>query len=324
MYGPRPAARLCNEKMALVWSRTAMVPLGRAESWPFLCLFEHGVRNLCACESLRTIAAVFFFSFFAVKRCRRRVFLLPTVRNVGAGEDDWFCGLQTPPSGRARSAWHSPREGSIVRRQLHVLRQNPATRMSLADQVAYEPNRLGLCVHGQMRSCNSWAEDLHCSASGRLHRDSDLTGSVDHAQLHTACNGPIICMDAERLNLLKNDRSGNGNGLELSERQEKHHFFPSKRNKEQTRHVLVGTINFHLMLVATRNLVELVRSRRRLCGVGDTPVEGPISFNGGRERRFFVEQKVDVCFLLCSDRLVHVIFVESGVLCSAFECDYNG
>ena len=91
-------------------------------------------------------------------------------------------------------------------------------------------------------------------------------------------------MDAERLNLLKNDRSGNGNGLELSERGEKHHFFPSKRNKEQRRHVLVGTINFHLVLVATRNLVELVRSRRRLGGVSDTPVEGPISFNGGRER----------------------------------------
>ena len=117
---------------------------------------------------------------------------------------------------------------------------------------------------------------------------------------------------AERLNLSKNDRSGNGNGLELSERREKHHFFPSKRNKEQIRHVLVGTINFHLMLVATRNLVELVLSRRRLGGISDTPVEGPISFNGGRERRFLVEQKVDdfiVCFLLCSGRLVHVNFV---------------
>ena len=81
----------------------------------------------------------------------------------------------------------------------------------------------------------------------------------------------------------------------------------SKRNKELTRHVLVGTINFHLicMLVATRNLVELVRSRRRLGGVSDTPVEGPISFNGGQERRFLVEQKVEVCVLLCSGRLVH-------------------
>ena len=66
----------------------------------------------------------------------------------------------------------------------------------------------------------------------------------------------------------------------------------------------------HLMLVATRNLVELDRSRRRLGGVATlTPVEGPISFNGGRERRSLVEQKVDVCFLLRSGRLVLVIFV---------------
>ena len=135
-----------------------------------------------------------------------------------------------------------------------------------------------------------------------------ISPEIDHT-MHAACDGPVICMDAERLNLSKNDRSGNGNGLELSERREKHHFFPSKRNKEQIRHVLVGTINFHLMLVATRNLVKLVRSRRRLGGVSDTPVEGPISFNGGRERRFLVEQKVDVCFLLCSGRLVHVNFV---------------
>ena len=106
-------------------------------------------------------------------------------------------------------------------------------------------------------------------------------------------------MDAERLNLSKNDRSGNHNGLELSERQEKHRFFPSKRNKEQTRHVFVGTINFHLMLlVATRNLVKLVRSRHRLRRVGNKPVEGPISFNAGRERRFLEEQKVDTLLLL--------------------------
>ena len=108
--------------------------------------------------------------------------------------------------------------------------------------------------------------------------------------LQAACNGPVICMDADRLNLLKNDRSGNGNGLELSERREEHHFFPSKRNKVLTRHILAGSINFHLMLVETRNLVELVSSRRHLCGVGDTPVEGSISFNGGRERRFLIEK----------------------------------
>ena len=108
--------------------------------------------------------------------------------------------------------------------------------------------------------------------------------------MHAACDGPVICMDAERLNLSKNDRSGNGNVLELSERREKQHFFPSKRNKEQIRHVLVGTLNFHLMLVATRNLVELVRSRCRLGGVSDAVVKGPISFKGERERRFVGQQ----------------------------------
>ena len=43
-----------------------MVPLGRAKSWPFpgLRLFEHGVQNSCTCERLRTIAAVFYLSFF--------------------------------------------------------------------------------------------------------------------------------------------------------------------------------------------------------------------------------------------------------------------
>ena len=40
-----------------------MVPLGRAESWPFLRLFEHWVRNLCKCERMQTIAAVFYLSF---------------------------------------------------------------------------------------------------------------------------------------------------------------------------------------------------------------------------------------------------------------------
>ena len=63
MYGPRPAARLCNEKMALVWSRTAMVPSGWAESRPFPRLFEHRVRCLSAWEMLQTIAVVFYLSF---------------------------------------------------------------------------------------------------------------------------------------------------------------------------------------------------------------------------------------------------------------------
>ena len=43
------------------------------------------------------------------------------------------------------------------------------------------------------------------------------------------------------------------------------------------------------MVVAIRNLVELVRSRRRLGEVSYTPAEVHISFNGGRDRRFLVE-----------------------------------
>ena len=124
--------------------------------------------------------------------------------------------------------------------------------------------------------------------------------------LHAACDGPVIVWTQTVWTSWKNNPSGNGNGLNWSERREKHHFFTSKRNKEQARHVLVGTIYFPLMLVAVRNLVELVRSRRRLGGVSHTPVEGPISFNGGRGRRFLVEQKVDVCFLLRRDSLVQV------------------
>ena len=96
--------------------------------------------------------------------------------------------------------------------------------------------------------------------------------------LHAACDGPVIVWTQTVWTSWKDDRSGNGNGLNWSERREKHHFFPSKRNKEQTRHVLVGTIYFPLMLVAIRNLVELVRSRRRLGGVSYTPVEGPRLF----------------------------------------------
>ena len=94
-----------------------------------------------------------------------------------------------------------------------------------------------------------------------MHRDNDLTGSVDHAQWHAACArrpslyGRRACEAVERTT-----GRGTAMGLNWLERREKHHFFPSKRNKEQTRHVLVGTIYFPLMLVAIRNLVELLSS----------------------------------------------------------------
>ena len=44
-----------------------MVPLGRVENWPFLRLFEHGVRNWCICERLRMLLySIFRFCCFAL------------------------------------------------------------------------------------------------------------------------------------------------------------------------------------------------------------------------------------------------------------------
>ena len=78
-------------------------------------------------------------------------------------------------------------------------------------------------------------------------------------------------MDDEPLNLSKNDRSGNGNGLELSERRKNITSFHEKATK--SRHdTFAETISYHLLLVGTRNLVELVRFRHRLGGVDNMPV----------------------------------------------------
>ena len=122
---------------------------------------------------------------------------------------------------------------------------------------------------------------------------------------------PSHCMDAERLNLLKNDRSGNGSGPELSERREKHHFFPSKRNKraDMTHSRRDNKFSSHASGNTKPGWTSSFspsscnwRSRRHDC-------RRPISFNGGRDGRFLAEQNVDVCFVLRSNRFVHVIFV---------------
>ena len=207
MYGPRPAARLCNEKMALVWSRTAMVPSGWAESRPFPRLFEHRVRSLCACERLRTVAVVSYLSFllFSVVvvgfSCFQTWEMLGHVKKMDLGVAANF-SLR-----RARSAWHSPREGSIVSRQLHVLRQN---RRECRWRIKLPSNPLeleSLCT----ASCAAVATvewKIFTAVIVGLHRDNDLTGRVDHAQcmLHAACarmRRPSHSMDTDRLNLLK-------------------------------------------------------------------------------------------------------------------------
>ena len=127
MYGPRPAARLCNEKNGVCLIKDSDGSSGPSGELAFPPPVWTWVRNLWTCERLRTIAAAFYLSFLLFSVVVVGVFLLPTVRNVGAGEEHWFGGVQTPHSGRARNAWHSPHEGPIVCRQLHVLTQNPTT-----------------------------------------------------------------------------------------------------------------------------------------------------------------------------------------------------
>ena len=105
--------------------------------------------------------------------------------------------------------------------------------------------------------------------------------------------------------------TGRGTAMGLNCRKDEKNNTSSHQNapcEEQTRHVLVGTINFHLMLVAIQNLVELVRSRRRLGGVA-THLSKATSLSTADERDgSWLEQKVDVGSLLHSGRLVNVIF----------------
>ena len=67
------------------------------------------------------------------------------------------------------------------------------------------------------------------------------------------------------------DRSGIVNGRSPPERRGKLLFYTSKRNERETRHVLAAATTLHLPPEAIRNLVELVRSRRRFSGVENRP-----------------------------------------------------
>ena len=157
-----------------------------------------------------------------------------------------------------------------------------------------------------------------------MHRDSNPTGSVDHAQ---------CC----RLRATAQSLYGRGAFEPVKER---------PVGERQWAWTLGKTRKTPLLSIKAQQRVDTTRSRRdnkfSSHASGDMKpgwtssfspsswrgrrhaCRSPTSFNGGRERRFLVEQKMDVCFLLRSSRLVHVIFVYSGVLRSAFEWNYNG
>ena len=148
MYGPRPAARLCNEKMAFVWARTAMVPLGRVENWPFLysaCLntgCETGA-HVRGCECCCILSFVFAVSVvFADVSCFQLWEMLGQVKNI----DFEVCKLLT-------QVVHVTLDTLLVKARSFVdnctfwdrIRQREC-RCALADRVASEPTRLGLCA----------------------------------------------------------------------------------------------------------------------------------------------------------------------------------
>ena len=67
------------------------------------------------------------------------------------------------------------------------------------------------------------------------------------------------------------DWSGIVKGRSSIERRGKLLFFTPKRNERETRHVVAAATRLHLPPEAIRNLVELVRSRRRFSGVENRP-----------------------------------------------------
>ena len=229
MYGLRPAARLCNEKNGVCLSDDSVGSSGSSGELAFPPpVWTRGAKLVHMREAAN--AAVFYLSFllFSVVIVGVSCFQLwemlgqVIMKNIDFG----VCKLLT-------QVVHVTLDTLLAKARSFVdnctfwdrIRQREC-RCALADWVAYEPTRLGLCVHGQLRSCSSWVQDLHCSAtcymyfwpkklrqsrasqtkalancmlvgSGacatcayRLHRDSDLTGSVDH----THCCTRARCM----------------------------------------------------------------------------------------------------------------------------------
>ena len=210
MYGPRPAARLCNEKNGVcliedsdgsIWvsGEPAFPPPVWTKGWE-ACAHARG------CEQL-LLSSIFLFCCLALSLS---VFLASKRERWWGRWRRWIWGLQTSLSGRGRSAWHSPREGSIVSRQLHVSRQN---RRECRWRIKVPSNPL--CVRPAVLQLQQLSGRSSLLQHAVMHRDNDLTGSVDHAQCCTLHATAQSVWTQSVWTCWKNDRSGNGNGLEL-------------------------------------------------------------------------------------------------------------
>ena len=161
------AARLCNEKMALVWSRTAMVPSGWAESRPFPPPVWTQSAMLVRSERLQTIAVVFYLSFLLFSVVVVGFSSFQTWEMLGQVKTDGFggCKLLSPaPVVRVALDIESPRKGSIVSRQLHV---RDRIDKNVAGGLSCLRTHSGLCARPaalQLQQLINWVlvEDLHC------------------------------------------------------------------------------------------------------------------------------------------------------------------
>ena len=92
------------------------------------CAHARGCEQLLLSSIFRFFCLALSLSVFLASKCER----------CWGRWRRWIWELQTFLSGRARSAWHSPREGSIVTESTTARFETESTRMSLADQVAFE------------------------------------------------------------------------------------------------------------------------------------------------------------------------------------------
>ena len=100
------------------------------------------------------------------------------------------------------------------------------------------------------------SDDTHVLAVDHFFAAVDSQASVHRS----SCIMPSI-----------SDRSVIVKGRSPPERRGELLIFTSKRNERETRHALAAATRLHLPPEAIRNLVELVRSRRRFSGVENRP-----------------------------------------------------
>ena len=109
---------------------------------------------------------------------------------------------------------------------------------------------------------------------------------------------------------------GRGTAMGLNPCKDKESGTSIHQNGQQTRYVFAMAQRF----VSCQRKYETWLESSVLAFALAGPIEGPFSFNGGQTRCFLAGTKVEMCLILSSDGLFHIVFVYCGVLCSTFSC----